>query len=55
MSFRMVEVTELPTRTAPANSAMAAIQIARLRVMTPLPIEGAIEFATSLAPIFQAM
>ena len=51
----MVEVTSPPARNAPRNSKIAAMITACLRVIALLPTEVPIAFATSFAPIPQAI
>ncbi len=53
--LRMVSVTWAPTRTAPRNSQIAAAITAFRTVSDLEPTAAAIELATSLAPMFQAM
>ena len=53
--LRIVEVTSPPARKAPRNSKIAAIMIACLTVIALEPTDVAIAFATSLAPMPQAM
>ena len=55
MPFRTVAVTSPPARTAPANSNIIAITTACLNVIAPEPTDVPIAFATSLAPIPQAI
>ena len=55
MPLRIVEVTSPPARKAPRNSNTPAITMAVPTVMAPEPTDFPIEFATSLAPIPQAM
>ena len=53
--LRTVLVTASPAKKAPANSKIAAIMTACLRVSARDPTEVPIAFATSFAPMFQAM
>ena len=53
--LRMVSVTWEPTKTAPANSQIPAAMTACLTDKAPEPTASAIELATSLAPMFQAI
>ena len=55
MPLRIVEVTSPPARNAPRNSNTPAIRMATPTVMAPEPTDVPIEFATSFAPIAQAM
>src|SRR3990170_4978612 len=55
MPWRIVAVTSPPARNAPANSNTAAMTIACLIVTAPEPTDVPIAFATSFAPIPQAM
>ena len=53
--FRTVSVTASPAKKAPRNSKTAAMIIALRNVRALLPTLVPIAFATSLAPMFQAM
>ena len=53
--FLTVFVTASPAKNAPANSNIAAIITACFNVNAREPTEVPIAFATSLAPIFQAI
>ncbi len=55
MPLRTVFVTWAPTRTAPANSQIPAAMTALRMEIALEPTASAMEFATSLAPIFHAM
>ena len=55
MPLRIVDVTSPPARNAPRNSNTPAITMATPTVMAPEPTDVPIEFATSFAPIAQAM
>src|SRR6056297_3170463 len=55
MPFRMVSVTWDPIKAAPTIFNMPAIKIAWRRVMAFAPTAEAMELATSLAPMFQAI
>ena len=55
MPLRIVLVTVPPTSMAPPNSKIAATMMARLIVSAPEPTEVPMAFATSFAPMFQAM
>ena len=55
MPLRIVDVTSPPARNAPRNSNIAAIIIACLIVIARDPTDVAMAFATSLAPIPQAI
>jgi hypothetical protein len=53
--FRMVSVTWEPIKTAPTMFRMPAMNTACRMVIALAPTADAMEFATSLAPMFQAM
>ena len=53
--FATVLTTSPPAKMAPALSQIAAIKTAESTVNTLPPTAGPILFATSLAPIFNAM
>ena len=55
MPLRIVSVTWEPTRTAPANSQIPAAITAFFTERAPEPTASAMELATSLAPMFQAI
>ena len=55
MPFRTVSVTASPAKKAPANSNTAAMITACLRVKAREPTDVPMAFATSFAPMFQAM
>jgi len=55
MPFRTVSVTCEPASTAPANSQMPAAMTAHFMLIDLEPTASAIEFATSFAPMLQAM
>ena len=53
--FLTVAVTSPPAKTAPANSKITAMMTACLNVIAPEPTEVPMAFATSFAPIPQAI
>ena len=54
-AFRTVSVTASPAKNAPANSNTAAMMTACFRVSAREPTLVPMAFATSFAPMFQAM